>query len=372
MSDTVSTPALDVLVVGGGQAGLAMGHELKAMGLRFEILDAGASVGESWRDRWDSLLLFTPAQYDSLPGMPFPAPRDTYPGKEEVADYLRAYAEAFQLPIRSRARVTSLVREDGWYLAAAGTDAYRARQVVVATGPFQVPFTPPVAQGFSSAVFQVHSSTYRNPSQLPEGPAIVVGGGNSGFQIAEELAASREVALSVGTKAPLFPQRLLGRDLSWWLDLVGVYRAPTNSRLGRRIRSRPDPVIGSSRRRLRQMGVSFRPRLTEATGRGARFADGSELEVDSVVWATGFRTDHSWIDVPGALDGRGEPLHRRGVTEVPGLYFLGLSWLHTRGSALLGWVKDDAAFLAQQVAWQREGVDDGVYARRGGTEAAPA
>ena len=227
--------------------------------------------------------------------------------------------------------------------------AYQARQVVVATGPFQVPFVPPPAAKLDPSVTQVHSADYRNPQALPEGPVLVVGGGNSGFQIAEELAATRTVDLSIATTYPMLPQRRAGRDLFWWLTRLGLLRVTVNSRPGRRM-SRRDFVIGTNRKRLERAGVRFRPRLVDAEGRTVRFADHSLLEdVGVVVWATGYRSDYAWIHIPGVVR-EGHVVHRRGVTEVPGLYFLGLSWQHTRGSALLGFVNDDAAYLAEQIS----------------------
>ena len=346
---------LDVVVVGGSQAGLAMAWQLRRQGMRFLVLEAGPELGHVWRARWDSLKLFSPAQYSSLPGMPFPAPADTYPSKEPVADYLPAYANAFHLPVVLNARVTGLHRVGETFEVRAGDAVYRARQVVVATGPFQVPFTPPAAQKLDPSVTQLHSAGYRNPRAVPDGPVLVVGGGNSGFQIAEELAASRQVDLSIGARVPMLPQRLLGRDLFWWLTRLGLLRVTGTSRLGRRMQARGEFVIGSNRRRLRRAGVRFRPRLVDAQGHLVRFADGGTLDVRTVIWATGFRPDYSWIHVPGVLT-NGRVAHRRGVTEVPGLYFLGLSWQHTRGSALLGFVGDDAAYLADRIAAGRQAV----------------
>jgi putative flavoprotein involved in K+ transport len=347
---------LDALVVGASQAGLAMAWHLARQGLRFAVLEAGPEIGHAWRSRWDSLTLFTPAQYDALPGMPFPAPADTYPTKDPVAGYLQAYASAFELPVRLNARVTSLSRTEGGFEARTDGEVFRARQVVVTTGPFQVPFVPPAAQRLDESVTQLHSAGYRRPQALPDGPVLVVGGGNSGFQIAEELAAAgRRVDLSIATKAPVLPQRLGGKDLFWWLTHVGLMRGTTESRLGRRMSSR-EFIIGSSRRKLQKKGIRFRPRLTGAGARTAHFADGSTLDTAVVIWATGYRPDHSWIQIPGvARDG--QIAHQRGVTGVPGLYFLGLSWQHTRGSALLGFVGDDAAYLAGCIAARRGASD---------------
>jgi putative flavoprotein involved in K+ transport len=346
MSDNgIRDEMMDVVVVGGSQAGLAMAWHLAGAGLRFVVLEAGPELGSTWRSRWDSLTLFTPAQYNGLPGMPFPCQPDTYPGKDAVAAYLKAYAAEFELPVMLNSRVTQLHKTAEGFEVRTQDETYRARQVAVATGPFQVPFVPPAAQALDSSVTQLHSAEYRNPDARPPGPVLVVGGGNSGFQIAEELArVGRQVDLSIAAKMPMLPQRFAGKDLFWWLTKLRALRISVESRLGRRMSSR-DFVIGSSRRRLRAAGVRFRPAVAGADGHTVRFADGTSLDVGIVIWATGYRSDYSWIGIPGVIrDGR--VIHRRGVTEIPGLYFLGLSWQYTRGSALLGFVDDDAAYLA--------------------------
>ncbi|MCZ2860813.1 flavin-containing monooxygenase [Blastococcus sp. VKM Ac-2987] len=342
---------LDVLVIGAGQAGLALGHHLAARGADFLLVDAGPEIGSSWRSRWDSLRLFSPAQYDSLPGMPFPAPADTHPSKDDVADYLAAYAAHFALPVRLNSPVLRLHRDaDGAFAATTPTGTLRAKQVVVATGPFQTPHIPALADGLDPQVPQLHSAEYRNPTQLPGGGRVlVVGAANSGLQIAAELATTQPVTVAVGTRPTELPQRIAGRDLFFWLTRSGFFTVPAHTRIARRLRARGDIVIGTRSRTLRRRGMDFRPRLLHLAGRTATFADGSTVDVDAVVWATGYRPDHSWLHVPGVVVD-GQVRHDAGVTDVRGMYVLGLPWQTCRGSALLGFVGADAATLSKRMA----------------------
>jgi putative flavoprotein involved in K+ transport len=348
VSSTSSGP-LDVVVVGGGQAGLAIGHELARRGLRFEILDSGPEVGHVWSSRWDSLRLFTPSQYDSLPGMAFPRAADYYPGKDEVAAYLKAYAAHFHLPVRLNTTVTSLTRDAGRYLVTAGAQTLEARQVVLATGGFQTPFIPAAANQLAPELTQLHSVDYRRPDSVPPGRVLVVGAANSGCQIALELAATHTVELAKGARIPTIPQRPFGRDVWFWATRLRLDRVTAGSWLGRRL-ARGEQVIGVGPRQLsRRHGVRLRPRMSAASGRTVTFADGSIAEFDTVVWATGFTVDNSYVAVPGVVDERSALRQSRGRTSSPGLYTLGLAWQHTRGSALLGWVGQDAAYLADQI-----------------------
>jgi putative flavoprotein involved in K+ transport len=338
----------DVVVIGAGQAGLAMGHFLAHQGRRFVILEAADTIGPAWRSRWDSLVLFTPRRYDSLPGLAFPGDPDGYPGRDEVVAYLERYAAEFDLPIELRSAVRSLSKTEETFVVEVDGRRIEADQVVVATGPFQVPFVPTLATQLAPDLFQTHSIGYRTPAEVPEGTAVVVGGGNTGFQIAQELAATHAVYLSIGSRQTPLPQRFLGRDLFWWLTKTGLIKKTVDSRFGRRARHR-DTLVGSTPRKARRHGVNLKPRAVDASGRTVSFADGSELQVDAVIWATGYRPDYSWIELP-VLGERGQARHRRGVTDVAGLYFLGLTWQHTRGSALIGWVKDDAEYIADEIA----------------------
>jgi putative flavoprotein involved in K+ transport len=339
----------EVIVVGGGQAGLAIGYFLGQQGRHFTILEAESELAAAWRTRWDSLRLFTPVRYNSLPGLPFPGHPGSYPTRDDVVAYLTDYARHFELPVELDSRVRSIRRSNGAYVVELDARTFEADQVVVATGPFQVPFVPPIAERLDPQVVQLHSTGYRSPRDIPEGPVLLVGGGNTGFQIAQELAASREVHLSIGSRQTPLPQRILGRDLFWYLEKTRLIRKTTASRIGRRLEGR-DTLIGSRAGALRRRhGVHLHGRALGAAGRTMSFSGGEQLDVGAVIWATGFRLDHSWIDVP-VFDQQGRVVHQRGVTESPGLYFLGLSWLHTRGSALIGWVKDDAEHLAHQIS----------------------
>lgn len=339
---------LDVVVIGGGQAGLAMGYHLQQTGLAFVILDAGARTGDSWRTRWDSLTLFTPVEHSALPGLRFSGESGHYPGKDEVAEYLESYSIHFQLPIRFGQRIRRLTIRDGAFEAVTESGNWRARQVVVATGPFQVPVVPEFVDGLSPEITQFHSSEYRNPAALPTGDVLVVGAGNSGLQIAAELAATRAVAVSTGGPATVLPQRLVRRSIFWWLEVTGAMSVPVTTRIGRRA-SRRQIIIGDSARvTARRHGIRLVDRVVSADATGIRTVSGDALRPDVVIWATGFRPDFGWTDLP-VLDASGRPEHVRGVTRVPGLYFLGLSWLHTRGSGLIGWVGRDAAFLTHRI-----------------------
>jgi putative flavoprotein involved in K+ transport len=338
----------EVIVIGGGQAGLALGHHLAHQRRRFTILDAGDSPAAAWRSRWDSLTLFTPARYDGLPGRPFPGDPDHYPTRDEVVEYITDYARDFDLPLELNTRVRAVQARERGYSVETDDRTYDADQVVIATGPFQTPRVPAIAECLAAAVNQLHSGDYRRPDDIADGPVLIVGGGNTGFQIAREIAATNEVHLAIGSRQPPLPQQLFGRDLFTILSATGLMAKTVDSRIGRRLSGR-DALIGSSPRAIRRLGVRVRPRATGAAGSTITFADASTLDVRTVIWATGFGVDHSYVDVPVFNDDRAV-IHTRGVTAAPGLYFLGMPWQHTRGSALLGWVNDDAQHIADEIS----------------------
>lgn len=346
----------DVVVVGGGQAGLAISYHLNRSGVRHLVLEAAGQVGASWAHRWDSLRLFTPATYSALPGLPFPGPGDRYPTGTDVARYLADYAEHFDLPVRTSSAVQTLAQDRtagntpaDVFTLATPTRLITAARVIVATGAFGAPATPGFAPDLGPDLPVLHSHDYRRPSDVPDGAVLVVGAGNTGYQLALELARNgRTVHLAQGNAGRTVPQRVAGRDIFWWLTRSGMITAPADSAVGRRLRAN-DPVIGTSRTTLRTAGVRFRPRAVGGTGRTVAFADNTSLRPDGVLWATGYRHDDRWINVPETLDEHGT-LRTTGLdTAVRGLHVLGRPWQRSRGSALLGFVGQDAHHLAAAV-----------------------
>jgi putative flavoprotein involved in K+ transport len=341
----------EVIVVGAGQAGLATGYWLAKQGIDFLILDANARVGDSWRKRWDSLRLFTPTKYSGLPGLPFPGDPYHLPVRDEVADYLEWYSQVFELPVRGGVHVKRVRRDGNGYEVETNDILYRADNVVIATGPFHVPNVPPLSRQVDATVLQLHSSAYRNPSQLPDGPTLVVGAANSGAQIALELAKSRPTYLA-GRSVGSLPRRMLGRDVFDWLYLT-LMRPGADSSIGRRIRANvlggTDALIGMTEADLIEGGIQRVGRVTGVADGKPVLAGGLPLDVRSIVWATGFRPDFSWIEVP-VLGEDGSPVHKRGVTAAPGLYFIGLRFQYRLNSSLIGGVGRDAEFIGAAVA----------------------
>jgi len=339
----------ETIVIGGGQAGLAVGHYLASDDADFVILDGASRIGDSWRRRWDSLRLFTPAAYSGLPGMPFPATPSHLPDKDEVADYLTRYAERFDLPVRLGTRVRSMGHDGVRFVVHAGDRVYESDQVVVATGPFQQPKLPALSARVAPEIHQVHSSDYHNPFELPDGPVLVVGAGNSGAQIALELAQSRRVWLA-GRSPGHLPRRFLGRDLFDWVWPV-MHRATMDSTLGQHMRTRAqhgDQRIGISERALRTAGIVRVGRLVDERG-GLPVCGDTVVEPSAIVWCTGFEPDYRWIQLP-VLNDAGAPSHRRGISSaVDGLYFAGLRFQYRVSSSLIGGVGHDAAFVATEI-----------------------
>jgi putative flavoprotein involved in K+ transport len=348
---------VETIVVGAGQAGLSVGYYLARRGRPFVILEGNARIGDPWRRRWDSLRLFTPARYDGLDGMPFPGDPHGFPTKNEMADYLGSYAERFGLPVRTNARVDRLWHENGRFVLSVGRSRLEAENVVVAMSSFQTPRVPTFANELDPAIVQVHSSDYRNLSQLRGGGVLIVGAGNSGSEIAREIVP-RHATWMAGRDVGQIPFRiggLAGRLLLVRLVLrVLFHRVLTLSTpLGRKVRPRATsqggPLIRVKTKDLDAAGVKRVPRMAGVRAGRPLLEDGQVLDVANVIWCTGFEPAHAWIDLP-VFEG-GEPVQRRGVVEShPGLYFVGLHFLYALSSTMIHAVGRDAAYVVQDIA----------------------
>jgi putative flavoprotein involved in K+ transport len=351
----------ETVVVGGGQAGLSVGFHLKKQGRSFVILDASERIGDSWRTRWDSLRLYSPAFKDGLPGMAFPARRTAYPTKDEMADYLEAYAARFELPVRSGAPVDELTSEAGRYVALAGGRCFEADNVVVATGVFRQPHTPGFSGELDPGIVQLHSHDYRNLSQLQAGPVLVVGASHSGSDIAYEAAAEHAVVLSGPDNgqipAPLESRR--GRAGFRLLVFAGTHVLTVDTPLGRKmrphIRHGGGPLLRYRRKDLAAAEVERVLARTVGVLDGRPVLDdGRVLDVRNVVWCTGFRPDFSWLRIPFDLGDDGFPVQYKGVAaSAPGLYFVGLPFLHSFASMLVAGAGREAGWVARHIATER-------------------
>ncbi len=354
---------IHTVVIGGGQAGLSVGYHLARRGIPFVILEASPRVGDSWRERWDSLRLFTPARFDGLDGMPFPAPRHSFPTKNEMADYLEAYAGRFRLPVRTGAAVHRLRREGGRYHVAAGDKELEAEHVVVAMAVYQRPRVPSFARELDPGTVQLHSSEYRNLSQLRPGGVLVVGAGNSGSEIALEAARGGHQVWMSGRDTGHVPFRIEGRAgrlLLPFVFRVVFHRILTvDTPVGRKARpkavSRGGPLIRVKPEDLAAAGVRRVPRVSGVRDGQPVLEDGQVCPVSSVVWCTGFHPGFSWIDLP-VFGADGEPVHQRGiVTTEPGLYFVGLHFLYAMSSTMIHGVGRDAERVASAIAARAAG-----------------
>ena len=349
----------DVVVIGGGQAGLATGYFLAQRGLRFVILDANERIGDVWRKRWDSLKLFTPAKFDALPGMPFPAPPNSFPTKNEMAHYLEAYAARFELPVRTRTRVERLSKtSDGTFLVETSRGQILAQQVIVAMASYQGARIPQFAGELDPGIVQLHASEYKNPSQLRDGAVLLVGAGNSGAEIAMELSKSRTTWVS-GRDVGEVPFKIGG---FWGLLILSrivlrfvFHRLLTvKTPMGRKMREvmlqHGGPLIRTRTSDLDAAGVKRVPRMAGASGGRPVLDDGRVVDVANVVWCTGFDPALSWIDLPAVFDEKGRPRHDSGVAAEEGLYFVGQLFLHAASSTMIHGVGRDAARIARTVA----------------------
>lgn len=348
----MSNHQLDVLIIGAAQAGLAMGHALQSSNLRFELVESHQRIGDGWRNRYDSLLLFTPRSLSSLPGLTLDDDPDGYADKDEFANYLERYACRFQLPVQLNTSIQTLSKADGGFRAVTTTgEIIETRAVILATGGFQTPSVPAFANQFSSDVIQLTAKTYKNPSQIPIGKTVlVVGDGASGRDFANELAANHTIYIATGKKRKLLPEKILGKPSLYWLNKFGALQASPITPIGWYLK-KTDGFPDRDQRfdKLQSKGIYILPKLEKAEGRRAHFADQSSAEVDAVIWAIGYRDDSEWISIPEIKDKQGNFIHKEGISPVPGMFFIGRPWQRSRGSAFIGGVGVDAKFIAKHV-----------------------
>jgi putative flavoprotein involved in K+ transport len=340
----------DTVVIGAGQAGLAVGYYLKQANQHFLILDKKEEVGATWKERYDSLVLFTPRMYNCLPGLSFNGDEHGFPTRNEVVDYLKRYAETFNLPIRLNEEVWSVTKEHDCFEIQTKNGKYQAKNVVVATGPFQTPYIPSFSKNISKSVFQLHSSQYKNPEQLMEGNVLVVGGGNSGAQIAVELSQYKATYLAVSKKPAFLPLVLGKKSIFWWFDKFGLLKANHQSFVGKVMQRKGDPIFGYElKQAIRDHKIILKRKVVGVVKDQLVFEDLSSLEVKNIIWATGFTREYPWLQIDGVFNEDSKEIHNRGVTNIEGLYFIGLPWQYRRGSSLLQGVGKDAEYIVSKI-----------------------
>jgi putative flavoprotein involved in K+ transport len=356
MEERPGTEHVETLIVGGGQAGLATGYFLKQQGHPFLILDAGERVGDAWRNRWESLRLFTPARFDRLPGFPFPAPSWSFPSKDEMGDYLEEYVQRFDLPVRTGVKVERLAKEGERFVITSPQGRFEAENVVVATGACQIPKIPGFAGKLSPNITQLHSKDYQSPSQLRDGDVLVVGVGNSGAEISKELSKSRRTLLAGKESGHLpvrhgsIPARIGFRVFRFLGHRVLTEGTPIGRKMGPKLIAHGDPLIRVRPKDLAAAGIERVPRVAGVEDGLPVLDDGRVLDVANVIWCTGYRSDFGWIDLP-VLGTDGEPIHDRGVARSePGLSFVGLVFQYSFSSDVLPGMARDHAFVANHIS----------------------
>ncbi|MDP9234796.1 MAG: NAD(P)/FAD-dependent oxidoreductase [Actinomycetota bacterium] len=355
-TQTEDLRSIETVIIGGGQSGLSVGYYLAKAGRQFVILDAGERTGDAWRNRWDSLLLFTPARFNALPGMSFPARRDEFVSKDAMADYLEAYQQRFQLPVRHGVKVDGLRRQGSRFVVSAGELEIVADNVVVAMANYQTPRIPGFAKALDPRIVQIHSSSYKNPSQLQEGSVLVVGAGNSGADIGMEVAKTHTTWMA-GKESAAVPFRIepfIARHfLISIVRFLGHHVLTVRTPIGRKVRPKflvsAAPLVRVKPKDLVASGIQRVSRVVGVQDGQPVVGDGEVLDVANVIWCTGFRPGFSWIDLPIFGDGQ-EPQHERGiVASQPGLYFVGLHFLYAATSDTVTGVQRDAHRVAKHL-----------------------
>lgn len=339
------------IVIGAGQAGLATGYHLSKFTNDFIIIDAGDSIGSAWKSRWDSLCLFTPAQYDGLPGYPFPAKRNSFPSKDDLSAYLDNYAQKFSLPVQLNQKVNRLRRTSEGFELDTTSGTLRCRNVVVATGTNPLPKIPKFAGELDKSIFQIHSSRYINPESVPKGKVLVVGAGTSGVEIAIELAASRQTMLS-GKPTFHIPDAIFkyaGRLYWWFACNILTVNTPIGRKAKQEIVKGGGPLISISVEDVKNAGVEMLPRVAGVENGKPKLEDGRVLDARAVIWCTGFKPDFSWIE-PTVTDETGQPVTKKGISpSVEGLFFVGMLFQYGLTSGFVGGVGRDAKYVARHL-----------------------
>ncbi|RSK41771.1 flavin-containing monooxygenase [Mangrovimonas spongiae] len=341
----------DFIIIGAAQAGLSMAYFLKQRNKDFLIIDKEDQIGASWLNRWNSLKLFTPTEFNHLAGMPFPAPKGHYPDKYEVADYFKAYVKKFDFPVQLNTLAESIEKTNNHFIIKTNQGNLTCKEVIVATGPFHIPYTPKFHNKLSEEMFQIHSNYYKNPEQLQKGATLVVGGGDSGFQILDEISknTSETTYFSGDTNIRTLPQEILGKTLWWWFTITGFLSFSKNSWIGKKISKSKQPIIGTDVKSIiKRDNVTPVGYTLDADNNTIKTSKKTLNDVKNIVWATGYKPNFNWIKNI-ELNQDGYPKHHRGISTTKGLYFIGLPWLHTRGSATLGGIKKDAKYLAKSI-----------------------
>ena len=341
----------DFIIIGAAQAGLSMAYHLKKNQKDFLIIDKEDQIGASWLNRWNSLKLFTPTEFNHLAGMPFPAPKGHYPDKYEVANYFKAYVKKFDFPVKLNTLAERIEKEDNYFTVKTNNGDLKCKEVIVATGPFHIPYTPKFHNNLSEDIFQIHSNYYKNPDQLKDGATLVVGGGDSGFQILDEISekTNRKTYFSGNTDIKTLPQEILGKTLWWWFTVTGFLSFSKDSWIGKKISKSKQPIIGTDVKSIIKRDNVIPVGYTlDAEENTIKTSKKTIKDVKNIVWATGYKPNFNWIKNI-ELTKNGYPKHHRGISTTDGLYFIGLPWLHTRGSATLGGIKKDANYLANNI-----------------------
>ncbi len=342
---------VDVLIVGGGQAGLSTAYQLQKTQHSFLVVEKLDRIGDQWRNRYDSLVLFATRRYSHIPGLKMQGDQAGYPCKNEVADYLENYAKHFRFPVKTATQITQVKQHGNGYVATLNDEEQiHCYAIVVATGGFQVPNVPAFANLLDDNVAQFTPDNYQRPSQLPEGPVLIVGDGATGRQVAKEIVKTHETVLATGQKRKIKPQQIFGKDYFWWLDKLGILRVSKNSLFGKyMIKHPPFPGQKLKDKDLKREGVNLAPRLVDMHGNTAYFSDGTQQKISSVIWSLGYHFNYDWLQVDGTVDQRGEFEEERGISPIRGLYSIGKPWQWTRGSSTLTGVGADAAYISENM-----------------------